>query len=87
MLIQSRTEQRREEERRADKSRSQRHPLLVAEVGGIPDRPRAESLSHELIDEMELCNWIVDGKAVANPLGLLINRLKTDGAYKTKGKR
>ena len=55
--------------------------------GGIPDRPRAESLSHELIDEMELCKWIVDGKAVVNPLGLLIDRLKRDGAYKTKGKR
>ena len=96
---QSRTEKRRGEKSRQEEepkaSASGRRGLDWGEVeawmdlvnGGIPDRPRAESLSHELIDEMELCKWIVDGKAVVNPLGLLIDRLKRDGAYKTKGKR
>ena len=52
--------------------------------GGIPDRHRAESLAREFLDEMKTARWIVDNKPVANPLALLIHRLKTDGAYKTR---
>ena len=53
--------------------------------GRIPDRHRAESLARELFEEMQDCNWIINGKPVANPAGLLVKRLKDDGAYKAKG--
>ena len=54
--------------------------------GGIPDRHRAESLTREFMDEMEQSKWVVVGKEVSNPLGLLITRLKNDGAYHPKSK-
>ena len=53
--------------------------------GKIPDRHRAESLARELYEEMEACKWIINGKPVANPAGLLVKRLKDDGAYRAKG--
>ena len=53
--------------------------------GRIPDRHRAESLARELFEEMQDCNWTINGKPVANPAGLLVKRLKDDGAYKAKG--
>ena len=54
--------------------------------GRLPDRHRAESLAREFYDEMIGCNWIINGKPVSNPMGLLVKRLKTDGAYKVKAK-
>ena len=52
--------------------------------GRLTDRHRAESLAREFYDEMVGCNWIINGKPVTNPTGLLVKRLKTDGAYKTR---
>ena len=53
--------------------------------GKIPDRHRAESLARELFEEMEACKWRINGQPVANPAGLLVKRLKDDGAYRAKG--
>ena len=54
--------------------------------GSIPDRHRAESLARELMQEMDGRKWRLEsGEPVGNPMGLLISRLKQDGAYKPKG--
>ena len=94
---QNRTEERREEKSRPeDKPKaSGRKGLEWGEAmdwmdlvnGGIPDRHRAESLTQEFMDEMTRSKWVVGGKEVSNPLGLLITRLKNDGAYHPKSKR
>ena len=55
--------------------------------GRLPDRHRAESLAREFYDEMVGCNWIINGQPVTNPTGLLVKRLKTDGAYQVKTRK
>jgi len=51
---------------------------------GIPDRHRAEALAREFLDEMVRVKWLIKGEKVRNPMGLLVERLKKDGALRTK---
>jgi hypothetical protein len=51
---------------------------------GIPDRHRAEALAREFMDEMIRVKWLIQGEKVRNPMGLLVERLKKDGALRTK---
>lgn len=87
------TEQTRAEKSRAYKSRAEgagcRGLGLEAacdwidlQNGSIPDKLRAKNLAAELIEEMDGKDWRIDGQPVSNPMGLLINRLKKDKAYK-----
>lgn len=92
-------EQSRAEKNRTEKSRAEGKPSgckgldwdsvvnwMDLQNGSIPDRHRAEALARELIQEMEAKKWRLDGEPVDNPMGLLITRLKRDGAYKPKSK-
>jgi len=62
--------------------------FLDQQNGRVPDRHRAESLAREFFEEMEAAEppWTIPAKMgegrrkVANPMGLLVTRLKADGA-------
>lgn len=89
---QSRAEQTREDQKRAEQrgagSASGCGNLRLEDAwawidsqnGKIPDKKRARNLAKELIEEMTVKGWRIDGQPVANPMGLLINRLRKDKA-------
>jgi len=92
-------EQSRVEERRGEKSIAKDKPKapgrrgigwdrvemeLALMNGKLPDKHRGLALAKECWEEMEEKKWVLPDGPVKNPMGLIIDRLKKDGAYKAK---
>ena len=92
-------EQSRVEERRGEKSIAEDKPKasgrrgigwdrvemeLALMNGKLPDTHRGLALAKECWEEMEEKKWVLPDGPVKNPMGLIIDRLKKDGAYKAK---